>query len=162
MDVLHIEWLLYYWRCLFSVLQLKVRYEWWVMVPKMHCSPFLISHLCALTRITWKLWVVYGCCAYQMTTILLETFNVWFRVAWEILLESYGPQTRIGRSLIQNCVLILQAHTYIGIWSVTTHDNKTHTPYDCILHTKWWPYCQRCICCQAAKKEHKLRVKNFL
>ena len=52
------------------------------------------------------------------------------------------PQTHIGRSLIQNCVRILQAHTYIAIWCVITVDNKTHIHYDCILHTKQRLYCQ--------------------
>ena len=46
------------------------------------------------------------------------------------------PQTGIIRSLMQHCVCMLQAHTYIAIWCATTHDNKTHVPYDCILHTK--------------------------
>ena len=31
---------------------------------------------------------------------------------------------------------LLLAHTYITIWCATTHDNKTHVPYDCILHTQ--------------------------
>ena len=53
------------------------------------------------------------------------------------------PQTRIGRSLSQNCVHILQVH--IAIWCATIHDNKTHIPYDCILHTKQRHYYQRCI-----------------
>ena len=34
------------------------------------------------------------------------------------------------------CVRILQDHTYIAIWSATTHENKTHVLYDCISHTK--------------------------
>ena len=42
------------------------------------------------------------------------------------------PQKRIGR-------------TYIAIWCATTHDNRTRAPYDCIVHTKRRPYCQRCI-----------------
>ena len=46
------------------------------------------------------------------------------------------PKTRIGHSLIQYCVRILQAPIYIAIWYVTTPDNKTHTPYDWILHPK--------------------------
>ena len=45
-------------------------------------------------------------------------------------------QTRIGLSLIQRCVCILPAHTYITIWCITSHDNKTHVPYDWRPHTK--------------------------
>ena len=36
-------------------------------------------------------------------------------------------------------------HMYIAIWCATTHDNRTHVPYDCILHTKWRLYCQQHI-----------------
>ena len=35
------------------------------------------------------------------------------------------PQTGIGGSLIQHCVCIPQASTYIAIWYTTTHNNKT-------------------------------------
>ena len=92
MDVPHIKWLLYYRRYLFSVLDLDVRYNWQVLAPKMHHSLFPISHLCILTCITWKLPVIYECCAYQMTALLMETFVVWFRVVWGIWLYSYGPR----------------------------------------------------------------------
>ena len=27
-------------------------------------------------------------------------------------------------------------YVYIAIWCATTHDNETHLPYDCMLHTK--------------------------
>ena len=43
--------------------------------------------------------------------------------------------------VIQYCVHILQAHTYITIWYTTMHDNETHIPNDCTLHTKRWLYC---------------------
>ena len=45
-DILHIEWLLYYRKCLFSVLELDARYEWRVTPPNTHRSLFLISHFC--------------------------------------------------------------------------------------------------------------------
>ena len=48
----------------------------------------------------------------------------------ERLTGELWPQTRIGHSVIQHCVGILQAHTYIAVWCATVHDNKTHTPYD--------------------------------
>ena len=88
MDILHIDWLLNYRICLFSVLELDVRYSWWVMAPNAHCSLFPISHLCVFTCITWKLQVICECSAYQMTALLSETFFMWFRAAWEIWLES--------------------------------------------------------------------------
>ena len=47
--------LLYYRRYLFSVVELDK-----VMVPNTHRSFFPISHLSALTYLTWKLRVIYG------------------------------------------------------------------------------------------------------
>ena len=94
-DVLHIEWLLYYWRCLFCVLELDASYKWQVTHPDTHHSLFPISYFCiysVLRHITWKLQVICGHSAYLTTPILLETFFVWFRVALEIQLESYGPR----------------------------------------------------------------------
>ena len=61
------------------------------------CSPqFLpISHFCVpsvLRRITWKLKVICGSLVYLTTSMLSKTLFVWFRVALEIQLESYGPR----------------------------------------------------------------------
>ena len=44
--------------------------------------------------------------------------------------EELHPQTSIGCSLIQHCVHILQAISYIAIWCGTMHDNTTHVAYD--------------------------------
>ena len=44
-----------------------------------------------------------------MTAPLLEKLLLWFRVAWEIQLESYGPQTCIPVVFWYNIVYILQA-----------------------------------------------------
>ena len=63
------------------------------MSPKTHRSLFPMSHFCVysvLRHITWKLQVICGRSAYRTTAILSETFFVWFRVALEIWLESYG------------------------------------------------------------------------
>ena len=60
-----------------------------------HSSQFqLIRHLFMLTCNTWKLQVIHGRSAYRITVLLSETFLhvVWFRVAREIQLESYGPR----------------------------------------------------------------------
>ena len=90
-DVLHITWLLIYWRCLFCWIELHARYDWWVMVPNMQHNFFKIHHLCVHSHacITWKLQVVYKYSACQTTALLLKIFLVWFRVAWEIPFESY-------------------------------------------------------------------------
>ena len=70
-----------------------------------------------------------------MTALLLETFLVRFRVAREIQLESYSPRHALfsGTKL---CAYTASPYIYIAIWHSSTHDNKTHVPYDCILHTK--------------------------
>ena len=53
MTVLHIQRLLYYWRYLFPVLELDASYDWHVIAPNTHCSPFPISH-CAYLH-AWEL-----------------------------------------------------------------------------------------------------------
>ena len=91
-DVLHIELLLYYRRCIFSLLGLDVRYELWVTLPKTHYS-LSTSHFCiysVLRHITLKLQVICGRSAYWTAAIISETFFVWFRVALDIRLNSYG------------------------------------------------------------------------
>ena len=45
-----------------------------------------LLHICCIVR------QKYGRSAYQMTALVSETFFVWFRVAWEVKLESYGPR----------------------------------------------------------------------
>ena len=94
-DVLHIQWLLYYRRCLFSVLELDARYQWRGTLPNTHRSLFPISHCrvySAIRHITWKLQVVCASFKYWTTAIVSEKFFVWFRVALEIKLDSYHPR----------------------------------------------------------------------
>ena len=128
-------------------IKLNARYNWWVMIPNMHRSLFLISHLCVLTHIhvTWKLQVTYRRSAYWMTALLLKTFLVCYGVAWEIWLESYDPRYILIILWYKIVMCILQTHTYITIWCATMHYNNTDVPYDCILHTKRWIYCQQRI-----------------
>ena len=129
---LPIKQLLYNWRCLFSQPEQYARYDWQDMAPNTHHSPFPIRHFVrTYTHVTWKLQVLYGYFAYRTNGLLSETFRVWL---WSCMRDPTGelwPQTCIGRSLIQHCVCILQAHTCIVIWCATTRDNKTHVVYDC-------------------------------
>ena len=86
------------------------------MVPNTHHSFFPISHLCVLTCITWKLQVIYGHSAYRMTALLLETFLVWFRVAWEIRLESYMYRPRHASGILWYniaCIYCQPVHTLL-------------------------------------------------
>ena len=62
-----------------------------------------------------------------------------FRVFQSCSRNSTGelrPETRMGRFLIPHCV---QARICIAIWYVTTLDNKTHAPYNCINCTHQTP-----------------------
>ena len=102
-DVLHSAWLLCYQRCIFSMLELDVRYDWQVMVPSTHRSLFLIINLCVLTYITWKLQVIYGHSAYWMTTLLSDTFVLCIKRCMSDQTGELWHQTRISRALIQHC-----------------------------------------------------------
>ena len=59
------------------VLELDARYNCRLRAPNMHHSLFLISYWWIVTCITWKIQDIHGCCAYQTTALLLETFFVW-------------------------------------------------------------------------------------
>ena len=63
-----------------------------------------------LRHIAWKLQV-----AYWTTAMLSEIFFVWFRAAWEIRLESYGPR-HTSVVLWYNIVCICCKPIYIAIW----------------------------------------------
>ena len=66
-------------------------------------------------HITWKVQVIFGHSAYRTTAMLLGTFLMWFRVALEIRLESYGLR-HASLVLWYNIVCIPQACIYITIW----------------------------------------------
>ena len=109
-----------------------------------------------LGHITWKLQVVHECSAYQTTVILSEIFFLWFRVALEIRLESYGPRhTSIVLWYHIACVYILQAHIYIrylvrnNTWQQNSHTLWLHTTHQmtallptmhCFIRTKLSSY----------------------
>ena len=76
-DVLHIGRLFYYRRCLFSVLELDERYKWRVISPNTHPILFPISHLCALTRTTWKVLVIYERSAWSIKRLLHYCRHSW-------------------------------------------------------------------------------------
>ena len=98
----------------------------------------LINHLCIHTLLSWKLEVIHGYSAYQMTGLPSETVLLLFRVEWEIWLESYSPR-HVSVVFWYNIVYVYckLVHTLLFSAHATKHDNKTHLPYDCKLHTKW-------------------------
>ena len=128
MDFIRIKWLL------FSVLHLNARFEELVMAPNLYHSLFPISYLCLLTCITWKLQVMHGHSAYWMTALLSETFFVWFRVAWEIRLESYSLR-HTSAVLQYNIVSVYckpSIHRYLVCnytWQQTSHTSWLHATH---------------------------------
>ena len=114
------QWLFYYWRCQFSLLELDVVHNWWVMAPNTHCSRFPISHLCILAHISLKVQAVYGCFACQMTTLLSETFLVFFIVAWEIHWRATGPR-HVSVVLWYNIVCIYCKPIQISLFGAQLH-----------------------------------------
>ena len=145
--VLHIEWQLYYWRCLFSVLELDARYKWWVTHPNMQHSLFQMSNFCiysVLRQLVWKLHVTRGRSAYRTTALLLETFSEWFQSCNRDLTRELQRETHIGHSLIWHCVCTTSPYIHCDwIGNHTWKQNSWH--YDCLLHNKRWFYCPRCI-----------------
>ena len=82
-----------------------------------------------------KLWVVYGHFTYQTTALLSEIFLTWFRIVWQIWLESYSCWHALrsfsGATLCAYTArLYVHVYMYIASWCITMDDNnKTH-----ILH----------------------------
>ena len=89
-DILPIELLLYYRRC---ILWARARrYACWVMDPNTHCVLFRYNILCVLMFITWKLQVVYGCTTYRTTAPLSVVSIFCVRAGCEVRLASYGSK----------------------------------------------------------------------
>ena len=82
----------YYWRSLFSGLEMYMRYDRWVMDLNMHHTLFMIQHLCVLTLFTQKLQVVHGCCTYRMTALLSKMsifcIRAWSRYDWRVMVPN--------------------------------------------------------------------------
>ena len=105
-------------------------------LPKSHL--YLFTHNLKTSGHIWTFSILKNCHAIGDILCVVES-------CMRDLTGELQPQTRISPSLIKHSVHILQAHTYITIWCAIMHDNKTHVPHDCILHTKQWLYCQQCI-----------------
>ena len=119
-------------RCLCSVLELDMRYDWQVMAPNTHHN----------LKTTGHVWMFCMSNNYYQEHSLC---GCW--VAWEILLESYGPIHTLV-ALIQHCMCAYTSSPYKHHYLVCNYawqQNSCTVPYDCILHTKQRPYCQGCI-----------------
>ena len=112
-DFLHIKRLLYSWRCLFSVLELDVRYEWQVVSPNMHCSLFLRSHL-----------FVYSCIRH-----ILETFRSYVYVQHIERLLYYWRYSLCGLELHERSNWRATTPDMLWSFSDTTLCANTPSPY---------------------------------
>ena len=106
-----------------------------VKASNMHCSLYLlITYLCVHTCITWKLQVIYQCPAYWMSALLLESFLVWFRVVWEIWLESYSHR-HVSVVLRYNIVCVYCKPFHTSLFGVQLHmTTQLKQFYDCTSH----------------------------
>ena len=86
---------------------------------------FQYDILYVLLYITWKLQLINGCSAYQMTALLSKIFLVWFRVAWEVWLESYSLRhaSQSFSDTTLPCVYCKSVHnlTYNFAWQQNSH-----------------------------------------
>ena len=103
-------------------------------------KPFVCAYTLNLktTGRIWMFGILNNCPTIRDIPCLVWSYKKHW--TWDL-----WPQTCISHSLIQHCVFILQAYRYIAIWRSSMHDNKTHIPYDCTLHTKPHRYCHQCI-----------------
>ena len=163
-----------------------------------YSKPFVVIRL-YLRHLTGKLQFIFGCSAYRTKVVLLDTFFVWFRVAWKVRLESYCPR-HASVVLCYNivCIYFNPIHTSLfrtqlclatnshTLWLHTTHQTTAllQTKHRFIT-TKLATYTTSChffqlivytnvkitmryyhtslwVCCQAERKEHKVKVENFL
>ena len=140
---IHIDRLIYYRRCLFTVLELGARYEGRITSPNTHrtfsAKPFV--------RIQLYLIRICGSSAYHIRTFSqlndCDIIGCILCVVYSCMrdrLERYGPRHALF-VLWYNIVCVY----YTMLTYTTAPNNKTHKPYDCILHTKRRLYCQRSI-----------------
>ena len=94
----------------FSVLQLDVRHDWWVMGSGMHHSVFPIYHLCIVIHIFLQ--NIHGRSAYWTTAPIRD-------IPWVVqssMKDPTGelqPQTCISLPLIQHCVRMYTASLHL-------------------------------------------------
>ena len=135
MDVVHIEWLFYYQKMF--IFCVRAGCKTWLgsyVSPNAHPSFFPISNLCILTRMTWKLQVIYGCSAYRMTALLSMTFLVWFRVARDSTGELRAPDMDWSFSDTKLCAYDASPciHCYLVCnyaWQQNSHTLWLHTTH---------------------------------
>ena len=114
-----------------------------IICVRAHCEIWLASY--GSQHASQSLFDIAFMCVYTHNSSAYPRI-VWFRESCmkDLTGELWVPDMQ-PYSDTKLCAHILEACTYIAIWCATTHDNKTHVPYDCLLYTKRCLYCQRHI-----------------
>ena len=91
MNVLHVKWMLYNWKGVFSWLELHVSHERWVITQNMHHSPFSGGHLVPTFTHTCKLQIIGCILVFYIPNDSSTTGDIIFdfRTACEFWLVSY-------------------------------------------------------------------------
>ena len=111
-------------RCLFSGSELHARYNWQVMASNTHGSLFPIRHfVCTYTHNLKTTGCIWTFCISNDCSTIRDILCVIYSYMRDLTGELW-PQTHIDCSLIQHCVCLLQAVSYIAIWCATMHDNS--------------------------------------
>ena len=149
MDVLHIEWLLYYCKCSYSGLELHARYNWQVKAPNTHSSLFLIRQFVRTYTSnsktagrTWKFCISNNCSTIRHSFYGLDLHE---RSNWRAM----TPYTHHSHFQIQHCACTANIRRNIGhLEFYYTPINSTATQNDssCIKSSKALPVSQLWSC----------------
>ena len=136
-SILRIERLIYNMRCVFSGLDLPVRYGWQVMPPNTHHSFLPIGNLCLLPLITWTLHRSYMVVLHIKRVLYYRTYflgelELLERFNW----KPTAPDMHRGCSLIQ-CYHPYAASSYIHRYLLCNYawQRNSHAFW---LHTTNW------------------------
>ena len=91
MNVLHMQWMLYYGRSSFYGFELHASYEWWTTAPNMHHGLFPICHFVPISSITRKPQGAYNSTSHQMTSLPPRMLCFMLKVAKQLKPTSYRP-----------------------------------------------------------------------
>ena len=136
MEVVHIKWLLSEMSivCVRAGCEIQL-----VSYGSKHALQSLSNKQFVYTCITWKLQVMYGCSAYQITALLSETFLVCLELHERSNWKATSPN--MHQSFSDKTFCVYTASPYIHHYLV--HNcawQQNSCTLDCILHSKRWLY----------------------
>ena len=98
-NVLPIKQLLYYWRYLFSWLELDTSYDWRVMDPNTHCNHFSVQHFVLNMEVLHIKWVLY----YRRCLFFVLKLDA--RYKWQVMVPNmYGSVFSISHLCVLTCI----------------------------------------------------------